>query len=63
MITDEELKKYKLVIMCGGCMIDKQEYNTRLQSMNKMGVSYTNYGLVFSYVKNKELLEKCVEMF
>lgn len=62
-LKDEELKKYKLVIMCGGCMIDKQEYNTRLRSMDKMGVNYTNYGLVFSYVKNKELLEKCVEMF
>lgn len=62
-LKDEELKKYKLVIMCGGCMIDKQEYNTRLKSMDKMVVSYTNYGLVFSYIKNKDLLKKCVEMF
>ena len=62
-LSIDELKKYKIIVMCGGCMIDKQEYNTRLNKIQNLNIKYTNYGMVFSYIKNKQLLNRCVEIF
>lgn len=51
-------KQYKLIIMCGGCMIDMQKYKTRLNIINNLNIPVSNYGIIFSYIKNKEILEK-----
>lgn len=62
-LTEDELKEYKLIIMCGGCMIDKQNYNNRLTLINSLKIPYTNYGIVMSYIKNSKLLKRCTDIF
>lgn len=64
-LTETELKEknYKLVIMCGGCMIDKQKYLARLELLNNLKIPTTNYGIVFSYLKNKNILISTTKLF
>lgn len=52
--TEEEIYNgnYKLVIMCGSCMIDKQEYQNRLRIFSKFNIPTINYGMFFSYINN-----------
>lgn len=56
--TEEEIfdGNYKLVIICGSCMIDKQEYQNRLRIFLKFNIPVINYGMFFSYIKEKNLL-------
>lgn len=44
------LRKYKLVIHCGGCMVDKQKIRARLEDCEEAGVAITNYGLFLAYM-------------
>lgn len=64
-LTESELKEknYKLVIMCGGCMIDKQKYLARLELLNDLKIPTINYGIVFSYLKNKNILISTTKLF
>lgn len=57
--TKEEIqnKNYKLIIVCGGCMIDRQKYQARLNLIQELNIPMSNYGIVFSYVKNKKILD------
>lgn len=63
--TEKELaeKNYKLAILCGGCMIDRQKYQNRLEILKQNNISITNYGIVFSYIKNKKILDKTSLIF
>lgn len=45
-----ELKKYAMVIQCGGCMITPTEYQNRVEEAARAGVAISNYGLVISYI-------------
>jgi [FeFe] hydrogenase H-cluster maturation GTPase HydF len=45
----EDLSKYKLVIMCGGCMFGRRETVNRIQKCVSAGVSVSNYGLAIAY--------------
>ena len=47
----EDLKKYKLIIHCGACMINRREMLTRLQKAQKVGVPVTNYGIAISFLQ------------
>ncbi|KAL9646410.1 hypothetical protein ABK040_006409 [Willaertia magna] len=58
-----DLTKYKLIIHCGGCMIDKQKMNARLNDLSKAGVPITNYGLLLSFLKSEEALQRVVKPF
>ena len=64
-LTEEEIKNknYKLVIICGGCMIDKQKYQTRLELLEELKIPTSNYGIIFSYIKNKKILEDTARIF
>jgi len=42
------LKDYKVVIHCGGCVMTKQEMANRLKIANEKAVSITNYGIAIS---------------
>ena len=55
-IEEIKNKNYKLVIMCGGCMIDKQDYQNRLKIFCELQISVVNYGLFFMYMKNKKMI-------
>jgi len=47
----DNLKEYKLIIHCGGCMLTKRELFFRIQKAKVAGVSITNYGLAIAYLQ------------
>ncbi|HOO89470.1 MAG TPA: 50S ribosome-binding GTPase [Syntrophales bacterium] len=55
---NEDLKKYKLVIHCGGCMITPQKLSARIRDLENIGVPFTNYGLTLSYMQGQAALNK-----
>lgn len=57
----DDLTKYKLIIHCGGCMLNEREMKYRLSCAADQGVPMTNYGILISYVKG--ILERSVELF
>lgn len=46
----EDLTGYKLVIHCGGCMLNEAEMQYRLSSAERQGVPITNYGTAIAYM-------------
>ena len=44
------LKEYKLIVHCGGCMFNRSEILSRLQAAKEAGVPITNYGVALSFV-------------
>jgi [FeFe] hydrogenase H-cluster maturation GTPase HydF len=57
----EDLKQYKLIIQCGGCMISRREMLQRIEQAKAQGVSITNYGVCISYLKG--VLDRVMEPF
>ena len=57
----DDLTKYKLIIHCGGCMLDEREMKYRLSCAADQGVPMTNYGIMIAYVKG--ILKRSVETF
>ncbi|MDD5723160.1 MAG: 50S ribosome-binding GTPase [Syntrophales bacterium] len=55
---NDDLKKYKLVIHCGGCMITPQKLSARIRDLENIGVPFTNYGLTLSYMQGQAALKK-----
>ncbi len=53
-----ELRAYRLVIHCGGCMISPQLMLARVRELEAAGVPATNYGLALAWFRGKEVLEK-----
>jgi len=47
-----DLKKYKLVIQCGGCMLTRSNMMSRINKAKIEGVPITNYGVVLAYLTN-----------
>lgn len=45
-----ELGKYKLVIHCGGCMLNQKELEYRMNLAIEQGVPFTNYGTAIAYM-------------
>jgi len=45
------LAEYRLVIHCGGCMINRREMLSRINRAREAGVPITNYGVTISYVQ------------
>ncbi|MBO4940988.1 MAG: [FeFe] hydrogenase H-cluster maturation GTPase HydF [Clostridia bacterium] len=46
----ENLEEYKLIIQCGGCMINKKAIQNRLELFKEKGIPVTNYGVVLAYL-------------
>ncbi len=57
----KNLTDYKLIIHCGGCMINRAEFMSRIFFAKKYNVPITNYGVVISYCLS--IMEKATEMF
>jgi len=57
----EDLKKYSLVIHCGGCMLNSREMRYRLEHSKDMGVPITNYGIAIAQMHG--LLKRSLEPF
>jgi hypothetical protein len=59
----EDLDKYDLIIHCGACMVDRQNYTRRLLKAREAGVPITNYGIFLAYANNKRTLERVTDAF
>ncbi len=55
------LKDYKLIIHCGGCMLNRREMLFRIQRAEQEGVSITNYGVCISFLHG--ILERTLSPF
>jgi len=45
----DNLKEYKLIVHCGGCMLTRREMLARIQKAKEAKVPITNYGLCISF--------------
>lgn len=45
-----DLSQYKLVVHCGGCMLNEKEMKYRLRCCQDAGVPVTNYGTLIAYL-------------
>ena len=57
----EDLSGYRLVIHCGGCMLNEREVRYRMKCAGDAGVPFTNYGMVIAQMKG--ILERSLEIF
>ncbi|MGN1457735.1 MAG: [FeFe] hydrogenase H-cluster maturation GTPase HydF [Acutalibacteraceae bacterium] len=57
----EDIKKYKMIIHCGGCMLSEREMKYRLKYAQDEGIPITNYGTAIAYMNG--ILERSVEIF
>lgn len=56
-----DLKKYKLIVHCGGCMLTERELSYRLKCAEDANVPITNYGTVIAYIHG--ILERSIQIF
>lgn len=57
----EDLSACKLVIHCGGCMLNEREIINRMQSAQKQNIPFTNYGIAIAYMNG--ILKRSIEIF
>ena len=57
----DDLTKYKMIIHCGGCMLNEREMKYRLSCAADQGVPMTNYGIMIAYVKG--ILKRSMQVF
>lgn len=57
----EDLSSYKLVIHCGGCMLNPNEMKYRVNICKDSGVPITNYGIAIA--KMHGILDRSLEVF
>ncbi len=57
----ENLSGYRLIIHCGGCMLNEREMKYRIKCAADQKAPMTNYGIAIAYIQG--ILRRCVEMF
>lgn len=57
----DDLTEYKVIVHCGGCMLNEREMKYRLKCAEDQGVPMTNYGITIAYMKG--ILKRSVEVF
>lgn len=62
-VLPEDLSQYKLIIHCGGCMIDRQKFWRRMRKLKEFCVPMTNYGLFLTWVNNPRAIERVCRIF
>ena len=56
-----DLSEYKLVVHCGGCMLNEKEMKYRLRCCQDAGVPVTNYGTLIAHLNG--ILTRSIEIF
>ena len=56
----DNLDKYKLIIHCGGCMINEKEMKYRIAKALEYNVPIVNYGIAISYMNG--IINRCMEL-
>ena len=57
----DDLRKYRLVIHCGGCTLNEREVLYRMKEATRQGVPFLNYGLLIAHMQG--ILERATEVF
>lgn len=57
----ENPEQYKLVVHCGGCMLNEAEMKSRVARAKKVGVPIVNYGIAIAHMHG--ILERSLEAF
>lgn len=57
----EYLSDYRLVIHCGGCMLNEREVTYRMKSATDQNIPFTNYGIAIAYMNG--ILKRSIEIF
>lgn len=57
----EDLKDYRLIIHCGGCMLGEREMRNRMLRAADAKIPMTNYGILIAYMKG--ILKRSLEPF
>lgn len=57
----EDLSPYRLVIHCGGCMLNEREVTYRMKSALDQNVPFTNYGIAIALMNG--ILKRSIEIF
>jgi [FeFe] hydrogenase H-cluster maturation GTPase HydF len=57
----EDLKKFNLVIHCGGCMVNRKEIQNRIKACRELKVPITNYGILLAYLNG--ILDRAIKIF
>lgn len=47
----ENLEPYRLIVHCGGCMLNQREMKYRIACAKDSGAPITNYGMIIAYMK------------
>ena len=56
-----DLSNYKLIIHCGGCMLNEKEMAHRMETAEKAGVPMVNYGVAIAHIHG--ILKQSLEPF
>lgn len=57
----DELVPYKVIVHCGGCMLNEREIQYRMKCAQDQGVPFTNYGTVIALTQG--ILTRSLEIF
>lgn len=57
----DDLSAYRLIIHCGGCMLNGREMKYRLRHAEQCGVPMTNYGIVIAHIHG--ILKRSIDIF
>lgn len=57
----EDIKKYDLIIHCGGCMMNRKSILNRINKCNENNVGITNYGVILAFLTG--ILERSLKIF
>lgn len=57
----DDLSKYKLIVHCGGCMLNEREVKYRQKCAVDQNVPITNYGIIIAYMQG--ILKRSIEIF
>lgn len=57
----DDLAEYKLIVHCGGCMLNEREMKYRQKCAEDQHVPITNYGILISYMQG--ILERSIAVF
>lgn len=57
----EDLSPYKLIVHCGGCMLNEREMKYRQKCAADQNIPMTNYGILIAYTQG--ILKRSLEPF
>ncbi|MDR0540083.1 MAG: [FeFe] hydrogenase H-cluster maturation GTPase HydF [Spirochaetaceae bacterium] len=57
----DDLSAYRMVIHCGGCMLNEREMNYRQRCAGDQHIPFTNYGIVIAHIQG--ILRRSIALF